>query len=379
MAYTAVYSVTGTRDERMDKFCEVIDGQPDGHRIRQQVLAAIPPRENRFQHNRYIYNAADAMQPPPHQEWCIADLLTRRSLNILVGDPGSKKTLLALDLAVCTALGKPWLGRAVSQCPVLFVDEETGKPRLWARIHAALNGHAASPQTPFHYMSLPNFDLRQADDFQTLMQAAQSVNAGLIIIDALADVIRGSDENSAFALQPFLNRMRYLAEATHAAILILHHNNRSGAFRGSSVISAGVDLLLSIESAPDSPRIDLRPLKTRDASPQPFAALAHFGPASFHLSICEDAETTRAPRPSTASAILTTLAQHQSADTQSLLTHVDRVSLGTLRNAINQLKHAGLIQRADSGQQGAKARYQLTVKGLELLTPTFPPTNHDDD
>ncbi|QYK51218.1 MAG: AAA family ATPase [Anaerolineales bacterium] len=375
-ALAAVAAVTGTRDERMDAFDAFTHTHAEGHSIRQLVFAALPPSENRLLNNRFIFNAADAFKPPPAQDWCIDGLLARRSLNILVGDPGSKKTLLALDLAVCLAAGKPWLGRPVHQCPVLFIDEETGKPRLWARIHASLQAHNATPETPFHYMSLPNFDLRDPDECERLMQAAQSVNAGLIVIDALADVVRGSDENSVLALQPFILRMRYLAEATHAAVLILHHNNKSGIFRGSSVISAGVDLLLNIESEPDSARINLQPLKTRDAAPEPFAALAHFAPGRFHLTpepyqMDKDAPVWQ----NTSSAILSLLAQLGQADMECLAQRLDGIVLGTLRNAIHQLKLSGLIERADGGAKGARASYKLSVKGLELLTSTTPPND----
>ncbi|UYN92475.1 MAG: AAA family ATPase [Anaerolineales bacterium] len=376
-ALEAVAATPQTRDDRMDAFDEFTNTHSEGGSIRLAVFAAFPTSENRLHNNRFIFNAADAYQAPPQQDWCIEGLLSRRSLSILVGDPGSKKTLLALDLAVCLAMGKPWLGRHTLQCPVLFIDEETGRPRLWARIHAALQAHNAPTDAPFHYMSLPNFDLRDPDECQRLMESAQSVNAGLIVIDSLASVIRGSDENSVLSLQPFILRMRYLAEAAHTAVLIIHHNNKSGIFRGSSVISAGVDLLLNIESAPDSAHIHLQPLKTRDAAPEPFSALAHFAPGRFHLThqpnqIDEDAHGWQ----NTSTAILRLLAQLGQADVACLAERLDGIVLGTLRNALHQLKLSGLIERADGGAKGAKASYKLSVKGLELLTNT-PAPNHD--
>lgn len=451
MLYEAVAHVGGSRDERWAKFEELVSSQPDSFQIRADVLAAVPIRENRILHNRFIYSAADAFGSPPPLDWCVDGLFARPSLNLLVGDPGSKKTLLALDLAVCVAMGVPWLGRATSPrvalsgavkpapesqinnsegssasplsepsttpnhlpsvaeplsslppaatstsplpqagegsgvrgvrhtTPTLIIDEETGKPRLWARIHGALQAHQAKPDIPFHYMSLANFDLRDPDECLALQEAAESVSAGLIIIDALADVIRGSDENSVLAIQPFFTRMRHLAEATHSAVLILHHNNRSGSFRGSSVISAGVDLLLSIESPPDSSLIHLRPLKTRDAAPEPFSARIHFNGDQFHLTPSNEKPGTKRTDRSTATAILDLLAESKEADTQQLFNRMDGISLGTIRNALHQLKLSGLIERSDGGSMGSKASYQLSVKGLELLTINDAPASHDDD
>lgn len=382
MAHEAVSAVHGSRAERWAKFEETIYSQPDFFELRGHVMAAVPIRENRERQNRFIYSAADAFGSPPAVDWCVEGLFARPSLNILVGDPGSKKTLLALDLAVCVASGKPWLGHPVTACPTLIVDEETGKPRLWARIHGALLAHQAQPEIPFHYMSLASFDLRDPAECGQLQQAAESVSAGLIVIDALVDVIRGSDENSVLALQPFFTRMRQLAEATHSAVLILHHNNKSGSFRGSSVISAGVDLLLSIESLPDSPLVHLRPLKTRNAAPEPFTAQVHFSGDQFHFTQSNEKPIFKIPaavRQNTATAILDLLAESP-ADTQFLVANLPGISLGTIRNVLHQLKLSGLVERADGGSMGAKATYRLSVKGLELLIETRSAgSNHDDD
>ncbi len=40
-------------------------------------------------------------------------LFTRPSLNFLLGTPGSRKTWLAIDLAVCLATGQPWLDNRI--------------------------------------------------------------------------------------------------------------------------------------------------------------------------------------------------------------------------------------------------------------------------
>src|SRR3990170_1404334 len=107
--------------------------------------------------NNILYSAADALLPPPPLEWCVDGLLPLSSVSMLVGDPGAKKTFLAIDLAVCVAIGKPWLGRQVRQGPVLFIDEQTGLHALKARFNAALQAHGAGPETPLHFTSMANY------------------------------------------------------------------------------------------------------------------------------------------------------------------------------------------------------------------------------
>src|SRR5687767_11823807 len=73
-------------------------------------------------------------------------LITKGSVNLLVGDPGSGKTWAAIDLAVCVAMGKKWLDLATKQTAVLIVDEESGPRRLQRRIFETLNGHLIQRQ-----------------------------------------------------------------------------------------------------------------------------------------------------------------------------------------------------------------------------------------
>lgn len=60
-----------------------------------------------------------ASQKPP--AWLVADIITELSLNAIVGPTGSYKSFLALDLATCVALGKPFHGRETKQANVLLI------------------------------------------------------------------------------------------------------------------------------------------------------------------------------------------------------------------------------------------------------------------
>src|SRR3990172_10741375 len=104
----------------MHAFRAAIEGFPQAYDMYMEVVQSIPETEDRTRPNRTLFSAHDAIQEPPQLEWCVQDLFAQPSLNVLVGDPGSKKTLLAIDLAVSVALGKPWLHRPVNPCPVLI-------------------------------------------------------------------------------------------------------------------------------------------------------------------------------------------------------------------------------------------------------------------
>jgi DNA-binding MarR family transcriptional regulator len=321
---------------------------------------------------RVVRHAADALADPPQVDWVVHDLFIRPSLNVLVGDPGSKKTLLALDLATCLALGKPWLGRTTVPTPALYLDEETGIPRLWSRINGVLQAHGANVDTPFHYLSLSGYDLRDANEMNDLMEKILEVHAGLLVIDALADVIRGGDENSVLSTYPVLNYLRHMAEFTHAAILILHHTNKTGVFRGSSAIAAAVDLMLSIESPADSTLIHLRPLKTRDASPTPFSARIHFDANKFWLTAEEEHPTTKLGKVD--KAVLQFLFKSAKATTPQLMRAIKHSAPASVRKAIHDLKASGYLARVNGLKRGRVAMFALTNEGRNTVKEL---ENHD--
>lgn len=365
LAYDAVRKFhNGSRDQRVEAFWEGTKDNPLSMKMwfEMQTVAYHPP--DRDKPVRIIHSAGKTLDPQQPMDWCVDGLFTRPSLNLLVGDPGSKKTFLALDLAACVALGKPWLDRQISVSPVLIIDEETGFPRLSARLHGVLHAHKAPPDVPLHFISLAGFDLRKDEEAEELTEHAQSVSAGLIIIDALADVMRGGDENSVLSVAPVFFHLRRLTEACNAAVIVLHHTNKHGLFRGSTSISAAVDLMLSVESEANDSLIHLRTVKARDVFPDSFSARAHFEENRFWLTSTEDQPSKLNP---TAVAILDYLSENSYASTAQLMSRIQARTPDRVRKVTYQLMASGLIDRANGGSQGKTAIFKLSQKGRSLL------------
>jgi hypothetical protein len=367
LAYQAVRKVAHTsRRERFQAFATATKSFPF------EMVEAINDLSgqilDRTEQARYLYKTLDALHDPPILEWCVEKLFARPSLNLLVGDPGTKKTYLAIDLAVSVALGKPWLGHRVSTCPVLFVDEESGMYQLWGRLNSALHSHGADRGAPFYFVSLGGYDLRNSEDVEQLLSRAHSVDAGLIVIDALANLMRSSENNLA-SVQPVLFNLRRIADHCRAAVVVIHHNNRGGLFRGSSSISAAMDLMLSLESPPEDTLIHIRALKARFYAPKPFSARAVFtkdpeGKPLFRLEQVEAEPPPSQSQPTAAQqgltlSILQFIASNQHATRQQLTRHISAHSQGSVRFAIQQLLSSGQIVRINSGSKGTQAVYGL--------------------
>ncbi len=252
---------------------------------------------------------------------------------------------------------------------VLFVDEEAGHQRLWSRFNRVLAGHQAAKDIPLHYITHGNYDLSYRPDAYDLAGHVDEVKAGLVIIDALADITGGQDENSVSSIGPVLAHLRNIAINTGAAVIVTHHTNKRGAVRGSSSISASVDHMLELESEPRNDFIILRTIKARDVIPIEIHAKSVFAPDQVHFERSEF-DTQAIPRDklnAVAFAIMDWMVEHNMTDTEEIMENVKGFSPATLRKNINELKLAGYIIRKDTGAQGTPAFYSMTEKGVEYM------------
>ena len=308
-----------------------------------------------------LHTAAEALQPRPPRQYILDGIIGRRDLSGWYGEPGCKKTYSLFDLAVCVAKDEPWLGMKVTPCPVLIVDEESGEDRIARRIGAALRGHYPAgmipPDFPLSYLTLERFNLRDKADVDRLRLAVEMTGAGLVIIDALVDVLAGGDENATQDMQPFCQNLRGIANALDCHIALIHHANKLGGYRGSSAILGAVDVFIKVESKSGSGQVTFTPEKLRDGEPKQWAAKAHWETDSFWLSPADPAPAAEILNKAQ-SYVMRYLRDH---DDRAALTDIqssaDTCSPEAARRAVYDLAARGLIARMDAGGPGAKAIY----------------------
>lgn len=310
-----------------------------------------------------LHSAAESLEPQPPIEWVIDRLFSAGSVSILFGEPGSKKTYALLDAAVCVACGVKWLDFDTRQSSVLIIDEESGKRRMNRRLGEVLRGHMADGSTPIHYTTLERFQLAQLADALAVESAIEESGARFVIIDALADIMPGADENAVKDVQPIFLALRGIAERTQAAIVVIHHANKIGTYRGSSAIKGAVDLLLVAQSKPDDTTINFSFDKARDVEPFKFAARAVFDGDQVYLSAAEVVTPERALSRSQ-QYVMRHLAEHGPSLIKDIMDHADVCAPGTARSAVYALADLGKVERVDAGGPGETARYAL-AKGAE--------------
>jgi len=320
--------------------------------------------------NVEILTANDALQPQPPVDWIVDGLISAGSVNIFYGEGGSKKTYTLLDMMVCVSNGDDWIGFKTKKSNTLIVDEESGKHRILRRMGDTLRGHNADGFTPIHAISLAGFDLGETSWILELTNQINVTNSKLIIIDALADVMPGRDENLVKDVQPIFLALRKIAEDLQVAIIIIHHANKSnGAYRGSTSIKGAIDLLIQVESEPKNDLITFKTIKARDTEPINFAARANFmtlDPKSFWLT-SSTVPIKGKVYPKGQNYVLNYLFTNGVSTMDDIKINVDSAicSERTAENAVGDLIILGLVERANAGGRGVKAEYQLTQKGQD--------------
>ena len=302
--------------------------------------------------------AEEALQPRPPIEWVVEPVISRGSLNIFYGEPGAKKTYSLLSMGVCVASGRPWLDMPTRATKVLFIDEESGESRFSMRLAAALRGELAWEETPFEFICLAGFHLDDPADVRLLENEILESGAGLVIFDALADLLEG-DENSKQDTQPVLNALRRLAENTGAALCIIHHSNKMGGYRGSSAIKGAVDLMVQVTSEDGSEFVNFKSEKNRDGAALNWAAKATWikEPESFTMIAAATHEKGKTLSKSQ-EYVIRYLTEHGASPLPEIMTGADTCTENAARQAVFNLANMGKLRRTNPGVR--PAIYELT-------------------
>ncbi len=309
-----------------------------------------------------LYSAADALKPQPPIDWVIERLFCAGSVNLVTGEPGAKKTWAMLDCAVAVATGQAWLSFRTRQSPVLWIDEESGRNRMFQRLGMTLRGWGAGPETPIWFTSLAGFNLHGDSLQQTLDQLQlliRGANARFVVADALVDLLRGGDENAVKDVQPAFHGLRCIADETQSAVVLIHHSGKGGnSYRGSSAIHGAVDLLLKVESQENSDIIKFSVEKARDVERHNFAAKANFMTDMFNLTSAD----LIPPKPHFSKSeqyAYDFMSRNGPSAMDEIISHADVCSANSARHAVYSLIQRGFAKRFDSGGPGVKATYGL--------------------
>lgn len=278
-------------------------------------------------------------QPVPTRQWHVPDIVPARTVTILSGDGGTGKSLLALQLAVATAIGRPWIGQPVNGGRVLFLSAEDDMAELHRRLADVVAAECA------RLADLDNLSLKSLAGADALLAAPmpggkllaptslhralrawiKAHRPALLILDTLADTFGGDEINRAQARQ-FIGFLRGLAIDFDCTVLVLAHPSLSGMARGDGA-SGSTAWNNSVRS-----RLYFRRVKVDgDTEPDPDrreleVMKANYGPVGATLALRWEAGVFRAEPGSTETGL----------DRMAASAKAQRVFLKLLRLFTNQ-------------------------------------------
>jgi len=305
-----------------------------------------------------IHSAKEALLPQPPICYLVEGFISQGSVTMVTGEAGDGKTWSLLDLGVCVAGGIPWIGDyQTKQGNVLFIDEESGLTRFNLRLKKVMSGHGVDGSLPLYFTSLSLFDLTKKGDLQELDKLVKQFNISLVIIDALMDVTPGADENLVKDIAPVMAGLRTIAENNKVAIVLIHHNNKRGNYRGTTALKGAVDNLISISKS-DS-YVTFKSEKTRDTEPFKFSARMVFESDKFYITVGQKAKIPQAQE-----YVIQFLAKNGISSTSDIKSKYSKPEVA--RKAIFDLEKTGITQKISSSN-GITGFWDLTEKGIKVV------------
>lgn len=218
----------------------------------------VKAKKRRFQYKDNV----DFQNRPP-LKWFIKGVLPKADIGIIFGESGSGKSFMALDLAMSIARGSNWNDMKTLQGRVVYICAE-GQGGFGNRLAAYEREHNIVGQhLPLHIISdAPN--ILSSEDVSDLAASILSGGkADLIIIDTMAQVTRGANENSSEHMGKAIENCRLLGSKTGAMVVYVHHTGKdlSRGERGWSGMRADADVRIAVTRTGKARKIKLEKVK----------------------------------------------------------------------------------------------------------------------
>lgn len=167
----------------------------------------------------------------PTPEPIVEGMIFKASTHIDTGASKSGKTWKAIQLAICTAHGLPFLDLPTQQTPVLLLSLEMTVAMVRDRMRA-ISADVGLPEMEigenFQLVAptvdrVPVLDLTTDTGVAEIGDLIERTRAGLVIFDTLYRFLPGVDPNSNQEMGTVFGRLNDLAQSTGAALLLLDH------------------------------------------------------------------------------------------------------------------------------------------------------------
>lgn len=327
--------------------------------------------------------------PPPVPRPIVGGYFIERNLNIVVGQPGSYKTIFMLEVCSAIALGRPAFGLyPVEEGRVAFITADD-PPEVVIDRMLMLNAEVINGKriiNPAVRKKLAeNVDVRAIDQVVTMLNrdVARFV-AGVLhrvsfaVFDPLRFFIGQADENKASEIHPQLAPLRQMAVDLPCAITLIHHakkdNGKSdGAVRNEMNAYSGSGAIRGLSRA----QLNIRRINP-GVLPAQITVVGEnrYGaePAELTLEIAHTDGVIEFVRPSLSNIIYRMLLESNSAMSTNDILVTFQEPASAVRAALYRLRDKGLVE---SHKEGKRSVWRRTTKIDTSVAPSDGPLTDD--
>lgn len=162
------------------------------------------------------------MPAPKDRKYLVEGLVPEGYPMVVYGEGGSVKSTLALSLSISVAQGeREWMGRAVRQTPVLYVDFELEGEEQTRRAYKLARGVGLDKPPPSLFY-LPTLGVPASEALSAALSECRSLGVGLVVIDSVGLALEG-DSLTANDVIRFHKKRLDPFRSTGAALVLIDH------------------------------------------------------------------------------------------------------------------------------------------------------------
>jgi len=215
-----------------------------------------------------LYDEAYLMNMPPVQ-WMIDGVLTKHGFAVMYGAPGTGKSFIAIDMALCMAHDIAWHGKQTNAGTVLYIAGEgvsgLGKRVQAWKLHHGIEGNGSLKVLPVAV------DMMDQESIERLLRTIDSLGTtfSCLVIDTVARSMTG-EENSATDMSSFIRGCDAIKHHTGCGLLAIHHAGKDASrginsMRGSSALAGAADTVLAVGKSENIVALSME--KQKDSDP----------------------------------------------------------------------------------------------------------------
>lgn len=217
-----------------------------------KIAKTVPELVEQLESTRYLLHASELGNLPP-VNWLIDGIIPERGLSILYGEPKSGKSFWALDAAERVALHKP----------VVYVAAE-GESGYQYRHSAWMKFHKITKESRLYFWVRP-VKMMFPKEVEAFIEIIAGINPHMVVIDTLARCMSGGDENRQQDMNTFVESCDMIRDRLRSAVLVLHHTNKGGDVRGSTVLIGAADSVFELKNKEGKVKVQCQYIK--DSNP----------------------------------------------------------------------------------------------------------------